>query len=192
MRPSPLLALAPLFLGCAGCAETTLRVPSNVSWQQFAVTRDGSEDAASLRFRPEVCDGFDLHADYALLNETNFLRFLQQQHYEVQVQPQQVDAKDRELDYVFVSIPGLAQPVPLRVAVLRTSDDAARSLLEGVLQRGPGSWGVHRANLAVLGPTGSNGDDVAFAAATKLACWGTFTMAGTDDAFVVPGGYAEP
>ena len=96
------------------------------------------------------------------------------------------------MNYVFVTLPGIARPVPLRVAVLQNADDAARSLLEGVLQRGTGSWGVHRSNVAVLGPTGTSGDDVAFAAATKLACWGTFTVAGTDDAFVVPGGYTEP
>jgi hypothetical protein len=175
-----------------GCAETALRVPPNVNWRQFAVSRDDSDGPASLRLRPEVCDGFDLRPDYGTLNEASFIRFLQQQHYDVQVQRQQVEAKDRELDYVFVTIPGIAQPVPLRVAVLPSADDAGRSLLEGVLQRGSGSWGVHRANLAVLGPTGSTTDDIAFAATTKLACWGTFTVAGTDDAFVVPGGYAEP
>ncbi len=192
MRISPIPLLAALVLAFPGCAETALRVPPNVSWQQFAVSRDGTEDPASLRFRPEVCDGFDLRPDYGTLNEASFIRFLQQQHYDVQVQRQQVDAKDRELDYVFVSIPGIAQPVPLRIAVLQNGDDAGRSLLEGVLQRGTGSWGVYRSNLAVLGPIGSSSDDVAFAAATKLACWGTFTIAGRDDAFVVPGGYAEP
>jgi hypothetical protein len=191
MRFSPFL-LAALFFAGPGCAETALRVPPNVTWQQFALSRDSSDDPVSMRFRPEVCEGFDLHPDYGTLNEASFVRFLQQQHFDVQIQRQQVDAKDRELDYVFVSIPGIASPVPLRVAVLPSADDAGRSLLEGVLQRGPGSWGVHRSNLAVLGPTGSSGDDVAFAAATKLACWGAFTVAGTDDAFVVPGGYAEP
>jgi hypothetical protein len=192
MRFSPLLVLTPLLLACPGCAETTLRVPPNVTWQQFAVSRDGSDNPASLHLRPDVCEGFDLHPDYSPLNEASFVQFLQRQHYQVQVQRQQVDAKDRELNYVFVSVPGIAQPVPLRVAVLQNADDAGRSLLEGVLQRGAGSWGVHRSNVAVLGPTGSSSDDVAFAAATKLACWGAFTLAGTDDAFVVPGGYAEP
>jgi hypothetical protein len=44
-----------------------------------------------------------------------------------------------------------------------------------------------------LGPTGTRNDDLAFAAATKLVCWGTFTVAMTkDDTVVVPGGYTEP
>jgi hypothetical protein len=103
-----------------------------------------------------------------------------------------VDAKNPELHYVFVNVPGISEAVPLRVAVLPNADEAGRALHEAVLQRGPGSWGVHRSNVAVLGPAGSNADDVAFAATTKLACWGTFTIAGTDDAFVIPGGYAEP
>ena len=53
------------------------------------------------------------------------------------------------------------------------------------------SWGVHRSNLAVLGPAGDPSDTITFAAVTKLACWGVFTIAETDDAFVVPGGYTE-
>jgi hypothetical protein len=60
-----------------------------------------------------------------------------------------------------------------------------------LLEHGSGAWGVHRSNLAVLGPAGSHADDVTFAAKTKLACWGVFTIAGRDDTFVVPGGYTE-
>jgi hypothetical protein len=180
-------------LASCGGAPIALHVPPNVTWQQFAVSRDGSGDLAAMRIRPEVCDGLDVRPDYSTLNEASFVRFLEQMHYEVQVQRQQVDAKDRELDYVFVTVPGIAQPVPLRVAVLQNADDAGRSLLEGLLQRGSGSWGVHRANLAVLGPTGTKSDDLAFAAATKLACWGTLTVAmSSDDVVVVPGGYTEP
>jgi hypothetical protein len=59
-------------------------------------------------------------------------------------------------------------------------------------QRGPGAWGVHRSNLAVLGPGGADEEDLAFAARTKLACWGTFTLQAGNDAVVVPGGYMEP
>ena len=104
-------------VSCGG-PQITLRVPANVTWQQFAVSRDGSDDLATLRLRPEVCDGLDVRPDYSTLNEASFVRFLEQMRYEVHVQRQQVDAKDRELDYVFVTVPGIAQPVPLRVAVL--------------------------------------------------------------------------
>jgi len=176
----------------AGCASRPLRVPAGLNWHQYVIERDDGADADSLRLRPDVCDGYDLRPDVSTLNESSFVRFLQQQRYEVQVQRQQVDAKNPELHYVFVSIPGISDAVPLRVAVLPNADEAGRALHEAVLQRGPGSWGVHRSNVAVLGPAGSNADDVAFAATTKLACWGTFTIAGTDDAFVIPGGYAEP
>ncbi|MDP9033584.1 MAG: hypothetical protein M3O50_02160 [Myxococcota bacterium] len=41
-------------------------------------------------------------------------------------------------------------------------------------------------------PNSSTSDDIAFAATTKLACWGTFTVAAADDVFVIPGAYGEP
>ena len=189
MRYPFVLAAAASFVGCAG---GTLSLPAGVDWHRYAVARDGSEDLTSLKLRPEVCDGYDLRPDYTPLNEASFIGFLQRQKFEVQAQRQEVDPKNPELHYVFVGISGMAQPVPLRVAVLPNADEAGRALHEAVLQRGPGSWGVHRGNVAVLGPIGSSTDDIAFAASTKLACWGTFTIAGTDDAFVVPGGYAEP
>jgi hypothetical protein len=186
----------PLVVGAAmlglGCASRQLGMPANVDWHQYAIDRDGSGGVTSLRFRPDACEGHDLRPEYGTLNEASFVRFLQQQRYDVQVQRQQVDVKNPELHYVFVSVPGIFSPVPLRVAVLPNADEAGRALQEAVLQRGPGSWGVRRANVAVLGPIGSSTDDVAFAATTKLACWGAFMIAGTDDAFAVPGGYAEP
>ena len=60
-----------------------------------------------------------------------------------------------------------------------------------LLQHGPGWWGVRRANLAVLAPKTSLHDAAAFALKFKLVCWGMFTIAGNDDAYVVPGPYAE-
>ena len=38
---------------------------------------------------------------------------------------------------------------------------------------------------------GEVGNIMAFAERTKLACWGVLTVAGPDDAMVVPGGYRE-
>jgi hypothetical protein len=175
-----------------GCANRSLAMPPGVDWHQYAIDRDGSGNIASLRLRPDACEGHDLRPEYGTLNEASFVRFLQQQRYDGQVLRQQVDAIHPELHYVFVNVPGIASPVPLRVAVLPNADEAGRALHEAVLQRGPGSWGVRRANVAVLGPIGSSTDDVAFAATTKLACWGAFMIAGTDDAFAIPGGYAEP
>ncbi|MGC4088526.1 MAG: hypothetical protein QM756_11650 [Polyangiaceae bacterium] len=79
----------------------------------------------------------------------------------------------------------------MRVAILRNADEAGAELNQGILQHGIGSWGVHRSNLAVLGPIGALTDDMTFAAKAKLACWGVFTIADRDDTFVVPGGYFE-
>jgi len=175
-----------------GCASRQLEMPAGVDLHRYAIDRDGSGSVTALRLRAEACEGQDLRPDYGSLNEASFVRFLQQQRYDVEVQRQQVDPKNPELHYVFVHVPGIAGPVPLRVAVLPNADEAGRALHEALLQRGPGSWGVHRANVAVLGPIGSSTDDVAFAATTKLACWGAFVIAGADDAFAIPGGYAEP
>jgi len=74
---------------------------------------------------------------------------------------------------------------------LDNADQAGSELHEALLQHGEGAWGVHRSNLAALIPTGPYTEALAFAAKTKLACWGVFTAAGTDDTFVVPGGYFE-
>jgi hypothetical protein len=186
----PLILIAATL--CLACAGAPLSMPADVDWHRYAISRGDSGDPSSLQLRPEVCDGYDLRPDYTALNEASFIRFLQRQKFEVQAQRQEVDPKNPELHYVFVGVPGMAHPIPLRVAVLPNADEAGRALHEAVLQRGPGSWGVHRGNVAVLGPSGSSADDIAFAATTRLACWGTFTIAGTDDDFVVPGGYAEP
>jgi hypothetical protein len=175
-----------------GCGSSSLQMPPGVDWHRYVTARGEDSDLASLRLRPDVCEGYDLRPDYATLNEATFVRFLERQRFDVQAQRQQVDPKNPELHYVFVRISGIAEPVALRVAVLPNQDEAGRVLREAVLERGAGSWGVHRGNVAVLGPIGSSADDIAFAASTKLACWGTFTIADTDDAFVIPGGYAEP
>ncbi len=176
------------------CTRQEPRLAPNVDWRQQVVAtgRSADPDLGSLRFRPAVCDQFDLQPEYATLNEASVVRFLQGQHLEVQAQRQQVDPKNPELHYVFVNVPGFAEPVALRVAVLANGDDAGRALYEALLQRGPGAWGVHRGNVAVLGPNSSTSDDIAFAATTKLACWGTFTVAAPDDVFVIPGAYGEP
>jgi hypothetical protein len=82
-------------------------------------------------------------------------------------------------------------PARLRVAVLPNAQLAGRELHEALLEHGPGSWGVHRSNLAVLAPIGSPDQVVAFATKTQLACWGVITTSGRDDTFVITGGYTE-
>ena len=193
MKPTRFFFLASsLALLLCGCASRPLQMANASEYERFVLERDGHSDLTSLRIRPEVCDGYELKPESAKLDEGYFVRFLQKQNLDVQIQRQQVDPSKPELYYVFVRVPGAAQPVPLRVANLASADAAGQALYDGILARGSGAWGVHRANLAVLGPNGRNADDIVFAAITKLACWGTLTIAGGDDAVVLPGGYAEP
>jgi len=186
-----LLSTTFLLATAVGCAPEALPLPAGADAARYADLSATNANGAP-RFNRSLCDGVDLSPDRAQLTEASFIRFLQAQRFAVQVERQQVDEKNRELLYVFVRIPDVAEAIPLRVAVLPNSEAAGRSLYEAVLQRGTGAWGVHRGNVAVLGPTGSLADDVAFAGVTKMACWGVFTFAGTDDAFVAEGGYVEP
>jgi hypothetical protein len=184
-----------LVVALGGCAASPVRFSSAIDWHAYVVARESRDDLSHLAFRPEVCQGYDLHADYGRLDEANFVHFLQAQRLIVQVeqvQKQSVEPGQPDLHYVSVSVPAAALPLSLRVAVLPSADEAAHALQEALLERGSGSWGVHRSNVSVLGPTGSKADDIAIAAITKLACWGAFTIADTDDTFVVPGGYGEP
>src|SRR5262249_59615197 len=124
--------------------------------------------------------------DGRVLTEANLIEFLSRQQYDVRVERPRSD-----LVYLNVTGAGTEGPVRLRVAILKSSAEAGRELHEAILQHGPGSWGVHRSNLAVLAPIGDADEVVSFAVKTKLACWGVLTMAGLDDTFVVPGGYLE-
>jgi hypothetical protein len=173
-----------------GCGpERNLRLRSGADFRAYVRDRSGgpaTSDIASLRFRPNLCDGEELRPDYARLDETSLIRFFERQRIDVRIERPRAD-----LVYLNLGGVGTERPARLRVAVLATPDEAGRELHEAVLEHGIGSWGVHRANLAVLGPAGDPTDDVAFAAMTKLACWGVFTIAGMDDSFVVPGAYTE-
>lgn len=191
MLHRPTLASAFLALGLAfvGCASPVLQVTARTSLRAYAQDRyghDPSDDLESMRLRPQVCSAEDVRPDYARLDEGSLLRFLGRQHIDARTERARAD-----LVYINLLSAGTAQPVRLRVAILASADDAGRELHEAVLQHGPGSWGVHRSNLAVLGPVGTTSDVVTFAAMTKLACWGVLTVADTDDSFVVPGGYTE-
>jgi len=178
---APLAALA--------CSSPSLRMTSGSDWHSFVRHRSGAPATSELdaiRFRSGLCDADELRPDYARLDETSIVRFLERQHIDVRIERPRAD-----LMYLNLGGAGTERPVRLRVAILASADEAGRELNEGILQHGPGSWGVRRSNLAVLGPVGSHGDDIAFAGVTKLACWGVFTIAGTDDTVVVPGGYME-
>jgi hypothetical protein len=166
-----------------------LRLQQGSDWQAYVRDRSGgppSGELESLRFRDGLCEGEPLDPDNQPLGEGHLIQFLQRQRIDVRVERARAD-----LVFLNLTGAGAQAPVRMRVAILKTPDEAGRELHEALLQHGPGSWGIHRSNLAVLGPLGDPKDDLTFAAKSKLACWGVFTMASTDDTFVIPGGYTE-
>jgi hypothetical protein len=176
-------------LALAGCGGSNLRLTQGSSWEAYVQHRDGGPprgDIAELRFKDGLCAGDALRPERQQLTENHLVDFLKNQHIDVRVERPRAD-----LVYVVLTGAGTVSPVRLRVAILKDADEAGQELHEALLQHGTGAWGVHRSNLAVLGPAGSNADDLTFAAKTKLACWGVFTITGLDDTFVVPGGYTE-
>src|SRR5215471_251926 len=177
-------------LGLPDCASNkTMRIVPTPSMGVVARHRSGGPPTADLeetRFRAGLCDGEDLRPQYTPLDEGSLVQFLQRQRLDVRIERPRAD-----LIYLNVGGAGTQYPIRLRVAILRSADEAGRELYEAILQHGRGAWGVHRSNLAVLGPAGDPTDDVIYAGTTKLACWGVFTMAGGDDAVVIPGGYRE-
>jgi len=187
------LALSPLLLtctlvACSGAEGGNLRLNAGGSASSYVEGFSGgaANNPSAMRFKPSVCNEVDLHPEYKTLDENALLAFLKTQNLETKVTRARGD-----LVYIDVTNAGTAEPVRLRVAILKNAPDAGKELHEAVLQHGAGSWGVHRANLAVLGPIGSIDDMITFAVKTKLACWGVMTMAGRDDTFVVPGAYME-
>jgi hypothetical protein len=172
-----------------GCSSPVLRMTDGSDVRSYVGTKSGGApggEPEGLRFRAGLCGNEDLRPDGRTLDEGNLLEFLARQQLDVRIERPRSD-----LVYLNVTGAGSETPVRLRVAILKGADEAGRELHEAILQHGPGSWGVHRANLAVLGPIGSLSDDLTFAAKTKLSCWGMFMTAGRDDTYAVPGGYRE-
>lgn len=147
----------------------------------------GSLELGSVHLKDKLCDGVaENRPESGRLDETALVQFLQHNQFETKVERARAD-----LVYVDVTNGGGKDPVRLRVAILDDPPAAAQDLHHAILQHGDGSWGVHRSNLAVLGPIGSMDQILDFAGKSKLACWGVLTVAGRDDDFVVPGGYME-
>jgi len=168
-----------------GCAAS--RLPSVHGIDPGQQVEDGRLALGGMRLLPAVCSGVDTKPDYTTLDERAMVAFLKARGLPVRIERARAD-----LFYVEVQVnPDADEWARLRVAVLATSEQAGRELHDAILQHGPGSWGIHRANLAVLGPVGSVPDIVAFVGKTKLSCWGVLTVAGRDDDFVIPGNYRE-
>jgi hypothetical protein len=175
--------------GCSASASMSTS-PTSLDGKVYAVSADAPEVERSgtslgdVHVGNEVCAGADLTSVYGGLRVDAFTRFLEEQGIDFE----KVNARE-DLHYVDVNRDG--RVVRLRVATLQTAREAARDLHEAMLEHGQGSWGVHRGNLAVLGPVSDVDDILAFAIEAKLVCWGVLSIAGRDDNFVVPGGYAQ-
>jgi hypothetical protein len=177
--------LAPCLLACAGLQPDPYRATS--AWSPHLHPRGGPEgaDLAGAQLRSDVCAGQDLRPDHARLSEADLVQFLQ-------VRDTNVTVERPRGDLAYVSLPGLdGERLRLRVAVLSTPDEAGRELALAIAQHGKGSWGVHRSNLAVLGPARAAGQVIELVSKTKLACWGVLTLGSGEDVYVIPGGYRE-
>ena len=169
----------------AGCGASRLPTVRGVEPEQQVA--DGRLVLGDMRLLPSVCTGVDTKPDYTTLDESTIVAFLKARGL-----PARIERARADLVYVEVQVnPETDEWVRLRVAMLPTPEQAGRELHDAILQHGPGSWGIHRSNLAVLGPVGSVPDIVAFVGKTKLSCWGVLTVGGRDDDFVVPGNYRE-
>lgn len=177
--------LALLIVVSAGCG--TGPKSAYLSTPAASKTQISEGTLPAMRIKEEVCRGVaEMKPEYTVLDEGSLMRFLQARGYELRRTRARAD-----LVYVDVVNAGGEIPVRLRVAVLPNAQMAGRELHEAILEHGPGSWGIHRSNLAVLGPIGGEAQVAAFATKTQLACWGVLTTAGLDDTFVIPGGYTE-
>jgi hypothetical protein len=168
--------------GCAGGTQSNVYLETPA--EDRGVIANASELADTMRFKPELCKDEPHNPEFAVLTEQSLVRFLKAHSFETR----EVRARG---DLIYIDVVKNGVVVRLRVAILKTAHEAGRELHDAILEHGPGSWGVHRSNLAVLGPVGSVGQIVTFVADTKLACWGVVTAAGRDDSFVIPGGYTE-
>ena len=186
--PALFSVLALLFLsGCSG--STGLHMNEGSDFRAYVQDRNGEAtggELAQVRFKPSLCDGEPMQPEHGHLDENSLVAFLTRQHLDVRI-----DRPRADLVYLNINGAGTEAPVRMRVAILENADQAGNELHEALLQHGEGAWGVRRSNLAALVPVGPYQDAIAFVAKTKLACWGVFMEAGTDDTFVVPGGYLE-
>jgi len=183
------LVLALASTGCAGL-DAGIDYPSDSGdFDRYLITPENQPDPSMslTRFKvgPEACKGLDTHPVIQPLNQEDFTRFLEAQGDKVQPR------KARTNLYWYDFPNGEGGFVRLRLAILENAPAAAKDLHGSVLEHGPGWWGVRRSNLAVLAPKTSLGEAVGFAIRHKLVCWGMLTYAGVDDAYVVPGPYAE-
>jgi len=194
------LAALPLALATVGCSgiDAGVEYPDNLpvgEVDQQMLTPEGEADPSitlgAFKIKPDVCQGIDTRPMTQPLAPDDLARFLEKVGSSVQPKkargnlywfdfPASTDPEDKDKRFV-----------RLRLAVLDNPEAASRDLHDSLLLHGPGWWGVRRSNLAVLAPKTDLDEALAFAIKYKLVCWGVFTYAGNDDAYVVPGPYLQ-
>lgn len=199
--PGRLAATAPRFLGLAALALAATSVScvgrdsgidypdlGGIDLDKVVSQPEGDEDPSisltEFKFDPRACEGIDLHPIQQKLTYHDLTRWFAARG--VNVTPKK--ARENLWWYEFSDDDG---SIRLRLAVLDDPEGAAKDLHDSLLSHGPGWWGVRRSNLAVLAPKAGLKEAVRFAAKYKLQCWGLFTYAGVDDAYVVGGAYTE-
>jgi hypothetical protein len=190
--PTRALRWLPLLAALGGCAGIDAGVDypdGSDDYEQHLRTPEGDSDPSvslgAFKIAPEACQGLPTQPVVQTLTPDDLARFLEKQGVKVTLR------KARENLYWFDFPNGDGGFVRLRLAVLPSPAAAGKDLHASLLDHGPGWWGVRRGNLAVLAPKAGLGDAVGFAMRNKLVCWGVFTYAGVDDAYVVPGPYSE-
>jgi hypothetical protein len=185
------LVAAATVTACAGI-DAGIDYPNELpDVSDFVVTPENEKGASisfgGFKFKNDVCKGIDTHTITQPLNQEDFTRFVESQGL-------QLAPKKARSDLYWYDVPhsqGSKSFLRLRLAILGNGAGAAQDLHATLLEHGPGWWGVRRSNLAILAPKADLDDAAAFAVKHKLICWGMFTYAGIDDAYVVPGPYME-
>jgi len=189
-----LLIVALTTTSCVGL-ESGIEYPdvSDVDLTGNIVSPEGDDKASltlsAFKFAPETCTGIDTRMQTAKLDQQELNRFFAAQGIILKPRKARDNLWWYEIDDPNDDDDG--KVLRLRLAVLKDRYAASKDLHDSLLQHGPGWWGVRRGNLALLAPKADLQQAVRFAIKYKLACWGMFTYAGADDAYVVTGGYSE-
>jgi hypothetical protein len=180
-------------VACSGL-EAGIEYPRDLPTDigQYLITSEGQPNPPIVLNRvqvaPSACEKIDTHPVVEKLNQEAFARFFAS----LGVHVAEKKARDNLFWYdVDNGRDGPQSFVRLRLAVLDDAPHASAYLHQSILEHGPGWWGFRRSNVAVLAPKATLHEAIAFALKYKLFCWGVFTYAGVDDAYVVPGPYGE-
>jgi hypothetical protein len=186
-QPRPLRTGRWALTVCVGAALALVGCGVNAS---FHLSSHGSNkfraggDPREARYLAEACEGVELAPERRELTIAALEEHLRERGVTFRMRMERPDLHlyDIEVD---------GQTLQLRVATLDSARAAGRHLHLALLEHGMGYWGVHRSNLAILGPPGAVEDVLALGLETGLACFGVMTLAGRDDTFAVPGAYFE-